>query len=110
MKLSAMKNRIKERSPQLAAEDDLEQPAQKTKRVLELLQRDQQLRDDLAVSCSRDETRLQMAEPSESEEKLRLEQVRKAVGKRVADPCASVRRRETADGAPTAAVPKSCLK
>ena len=59
-------------SAKLATENDPQQPAETHERILELLLRDQQLSDDLAVQLSCDEARHQMAEPSEPTEKLHV--------------------------------------
>ena len=75
-----------------------EQPAGTPAGLLELLQRDQQLRDDLAVSCSRDEARLQMAQPPQPTEELWLEAVQRAVDEPVANPRARVCGGEAVDG------------
>ena len=92
----------------MAPAADPEQPESEIERILELLQRDKQLRDDLAVSCSRDEASLQMAEPSEPTEKLRLGEVCKTVGGRVANSRARVRIGQATHD-PRPAVSKSCL-
>ena len=73
-------------SAKLAAEDDPQQPEETSERILELLLRDQQLSDDLAIQLSRDEARLQMAEPTQPTQKLHVGTVQETLVRPMANP------------------------
>ena len=75
---------------ELAAMHDPQQSEVKAARLLELLQRAGQLDDDVAVSCSRDETSLQVAQPPQSKAKLHVDDVQQIVDERLANSCSAL--------------------
>ena len=82
-------------SEKLAVKDDPQQPEEATARLLELLLCEQQQRDELALLLSRDEARLQMAEPPEPAQELHMGEVPAALDGGLEDP--RTQNRRTAD-------------
>ncbi len=70
----------------LAAQDDLEQPEEEAARVLELLLRDSQQQDDVALHERGDNAPVQVAEPAKSTQELHVGEVPEALERRLADP------------------------
>ena len=70
---------------ELAAQDDLEQPAQAASRVLELLLRDRQRQADVALQPGRDGTCVEVAQPPESASELHVGAVPEMLERQLAD-------------------------
>ena len=82
----ASDERLAQKGPTLATQDDLEQSASSPERVLELLLRDCQREADLGLSSSRDVSRAPMVEPPESTPQLYVGKVPEALERRLEDP------------------------